>query len=113
MNKISYFIKVSLLVYSSFWFVFSLLSGAEEYGGGLRGIVMNSPNSLPWIFLFGLVYLSWKKEIIGGFLIFLMGIGTVLFFKTFQDIVVFSIVSLPLLLLGGGLVLNQYLIKKE
>jgi hypothetical protein len=30
----------------------ALLSGSKEYGGELKGIVMNSPNALPWVLVF-------------------------------------------------------------
>jgi len=31
-------VRVGLLVLTVFWFVFALLSGAERYGGGVRGV---------------------------------------------------------------------------
>ena len=58
-NKIAkilrYTARTILLFISIFWFVFALLSGAEEYGGGVKGIITNSPNALPWLLLFVLV----------------------------------------------------------
>ena len=101
----------SLFLVSGFWFVFSLLSGAEGFGGGLKGILINSPNSLPWLILLGLVYLAKKWSMLGGSLVVLFGLVTLIFFKTYQDVIVFSLVSLPILVFGGVLVLIQLLKK--
>lgn len=99
--------RVVLLIYACFWFIFALFSGSEQMGGGMMGVIKNSPNALPWLLLFGLVWLTWKKELIGGILIALMGIFTVFFFKTLQDPIVFLIVSLSLILLGATFIFCQ------
>ena len=67
------FVKLILFFLSLMIFIFSLLSGAGDYGGGLKGILMNSPNSLPWLLLLGLNYLLFKKEILGASLIVALG----------------------------------------
>ena len=119
MNKVKtikylrFITRTILLVVSIFWFVFALLSGSCEYGGSPKGIIMNSPNALPWLFLFLLVYISWKEELIGGSLILLMGLMTIMFFKTYQQLIVFLLVSLPLILLGGFLIICYYLDEKN
>ena len=105
--------RTILLIVSIFWFVFALLSGAEEYGRGLEGVLMNSPNALPWLLLFLLVYISWKKELIGGSLIMLIGFLTIAFFKTHQHLIIFMLVSLPLIVLGVALMISYYLDKNK
>jgi len=61
------FIGRSVLVVTAlFWFVFALLSGAELLGGGIWGIVRNSPNALPWLFMFGIVYATIRYQRIGS-----------------------------------------------
>ena len=116
-NKLSkylrYTARIVLLTVSSFWFVFALFSGAEEYGSGLKGVLMNSPNALPWLLLLLLVYIAWKKELIGGSLITLIGFLSIAFFKTYEHLIVFMLVSLPLILLGGSLVVSYYLDKNN
>ena len=116
-NKIAKYLRYTartiLLILSSFWFVFALFSGAEEYGGGLKGVLMNSPNALPWLLLLLLVYIAWKKELIGGSLITLIGFLSIAFFKTYEHLIVFMLVSLPLILLGGSLVVSYYLDKNN
>ena len=67
------FTRTILLIISVFWFVFALLSGSADYGGGLKGILMNSPNALPWLLLLFLVYIAFKWELVAGVLIGLMG----------------------------------------
>ena len=116
-NKLAKYLRSTartiLLIVSIFWFIFALLSGAEEYGGGLKGIIANSPNVLPWLLLFVLLRISWKKELIGGFLIVLMGLATINFFKTYQHIETFMLISLPLIILGGFLITSFYLDKNK
>lgn len=92
--------RVILIIISLFWFVFALLSGSESYGGGISGIIANSPNALPWLLLFVLVFVAWKWEIIGGALIFLMGVASIFFFETYSHLFTFVFISTFLMLLG-------------
>lgn len=101
----------AMLVFGILIFIFALVSGSSFYNAGLMGIVYNSPNAIPWAFLLGLVYLAWKNELWGGTLITLMGIFTIFFFKTYEDLIVFSIVSLPLLVFGCFFLASWYLRK--
>ena len=112
-QRLRYIARIILLIILAFWFIFALLSGAEEYGGGLKGIITNSPNAIPWLLLFLLVRIAWKKELIGGSLISLMGVLTITFFKTYNHIEVFLLISLPLIVLGGFLVASYYLDKNK
>ena len=66
--------RISFLILTLFWGVFALLSGTNEYGGGIGGLIKNSPNALPWIVLLGVNYIAWKKEIAGGVIILLIGL---------------------------------------
>lgn len=107
-----YIARTALLMFSIFWFSFALLSGAEGYGGGLKGILMNSPNALPWLMLFVLVYIVWKWELFGGIFIGVMGLMTILQFDTFESPIAFLAISLPLVILGLFFILSWYLTKK-
>jgi len=64
-----YVARTVLVLVAGFWSVFALLSGAEEYGGGIKGVVMNSPNAIPWLLLFVFVWIVWKRELVGEILI--------------------------------------------
>ena len=66
--------RILLFTITTLVFVFALLSGSEAYGGGFWGIIKNAPNALPWILLFALNYLVWKKELIGGVVLTLFGL---------------------------------------
>ncbi len=66
--------RILLFTITTLVFVFALLSGSEGYGGGFWGIIKNAPNALPWILLFAMNYLVWKKELIGGVVLTLFGL---------------------------------------
>lgn len=104
-----YFARGVLVVVATFWFLFALLSGAELYGGGWYGILMNSPNALPWLLLFGLVYVAWEWELIGGCMIAAMGVFTIFMFDAWEEPFVFLLISLPLMIVGGMLVACHFL----
>ena len=73
--------RYSLLCLSVLVFIFALLSGSEDYGGGLSGIIQNSPNALPWLLLLALTFIAWKWELIGGIIITVIGLYMVYFFN--------------------------------
>ncbi|MBT3720812.1 hypothetical protein HN789_01390 [archaeon] len=95
-------------IHASLFFVFALISGSEQLGGGIGGIILNSPNTIPWLFLGMFVYLAWKKEFIGGLFITIFGLITIIFFKTYQDLIVFLIVSFPPLIAGVLFILSYF-----
>ncbi len=64
---------IILLVFSLLIFVFALLSGSESFGGGVPGIIKNSPNSLPWLVMLVLVFIAWRNPFFGGILITIAG----------------------------------------
>ncbi len=101
--------RTLLLVFGILIFIFALVSGAATFGPGIKGVVLNSPNALPWLILLILVYVAWNNELVGGILIALLGILTVFFFNTLKHAAVFFIISLPLVVLGGFFVLSWYL----
>ena len=104
--------RTVLVIVSSFWFVFALLSGSGKYGGGIKGIMMNSPNALPWLLLGVLVYVAFKWELVGGLLVAGMGVFTVFFFNAYKSAFVFFSISVQLVVLGGLLLASWYLTKK-
>ncbi|MDX2442781.1 MAG: hypothetical protein QNK30_03165 [Bacteroidales bacterium] len=66
--------RYTMLTIGILLFVFALLSGSEEYGGGLMGIIKNSPNAAPWLGLLVFVFIAWKWELPGGILIVSLGL---------------------------------------
>lgn len=73
---ICYSTRLFLLAFSIFWMLFALLSDAERMGGGIRGVIYNVPNALPWFILLTFVLLTFRWEFIGGIVIILMGFFT-------------------------------------
>ena len=101
---------VILLIVSLLLFVFALFSGAEDYGGGVRGVFLNSPNTIPWAILLLFVYIAWQWRYIGGVLVIISGLATIFFFNS---LFVLFAVAIPLLILGGVLLIAWYMEKRE
>jgi hypothetical protein len=106
-------VKTMLLVVSVFWFVFALFSGSAEYGGGVKGIIRNSPNALPWLILLIFLYVAWRWELIGGVLVTVMGFFTIFFFNSYESPFVLFVLSVPLIVLGGFLITSWCVAKKQ
>jgi hypothetical protein len=107
-----YIARAVLSVFVTLLFIFALLSGAEQQGGGVMGVIKNSPNALPWLLLLVLVYVAWRWELLGGALIIVFGIGAVFSFNLLeQEWLVFSIIGLPLFVLGGMFIAAHFLDK--
>ena len=66
--------RYTLLVIGVLLFLFALASGADGYGGGIHGIIKNSPNALPWLALLIFLVIAWKWELVGGILITVLGL---------------------------------------
>jgi len=107
--------RYTLLIFGVLVFVFALLSGSETFGGGIKGILKNSPNALPWLVLVILVFVAWKWELVGGILITLLGIAALIFFGIFSAN--FStgtlIICLIPFILGSFLILSWWLSRDE
>ncbi len=107
--------RYAMLIIGVLIFVFALLSGAEEYGGGLRGIIKNSLNALPWIALMVIVFVAWKWELVGGVLIILVGIFAYWFmsFRGNNINVAPFIIFLLIILMGEFFLISWYLRRKN
>ncbi len=119
MNKTAIYLRnvarYVLLAIGVLTFIFALLSGSEEYGGGLKGIVYNSPNALPWLVLLILVFVAWKWELIGGILITLLGIFFLFFFVLSGSNFFFVtlIITLIPIIFGSFFIISWYLTKND
>ena len=103
-----------LLVALGLVFIFALLSGSGDYGGGLKGILYNSPNALPWLVLLILLFVAWKWELIGGILITLVGLVALYFFNfTGPNFFWFTFfLCLGIILFGSFFIVSWYLDRK-
>ena len=108
-----WFPRIVLSIIALFWFVFAMLSRAEGYGGGLKGIIYNSPNAIPWLILLVFVWLAWKYELIGGIIITILGFLTIFMFDVFNEPFALIAFTLPLMILGGMFTLHHYLVHKK
>ncbi len=107
--------RYGLLVMSVFVFFFALFSGAENYGGGIEGIMLNSPNAMPWLILLLFLLIAWHWELLGGVLIMLIGL-TLLYFFNFQGPNFFLttfILTILITILGLFFMISWYLRQKR
>ncbi|WP_298895257.1 hypothetical protein [uncultured Psychroserpens sp.] len=106
-----YIARYGLLLIASLLLAFSILSGSTDYGGGIEGVLRNSPNGLPWILLIVLVFVARKRELFGGILIIISGLWLVYFFNfrgpNFWWIILGLTSLIPLL--GSLFVISWYL----
>ena len=106
-----YTARITLLLFGTLIFLFALASGSEEYGGGIMGLIKNSPNTIPWVVLLGLVFISFKWELIGGILITILGLFAMGFFVIFTpNFFLFTLfVALIPIVFGSFLIISWYL----
>ncbi len=62
-----------------FWLGFALLSGTEK---DFEGLLANLPNTLPWLGLLAVLYMAFRREMLGGALASAVGLASVFFFTT-------------------------------
>lgn len=107
--------RYTLFVIGVLVFAFALMSGSESYGGGIRGIIKNSPNALPWLVLLVLVWVAWRWELIGGIIISLFGLWALFFFVLLGNNFFLStfIIILLIILLGSFFILSWYLRREK
>jgi len=92
--------------------LFALLSGAERIGGGVRGVIYNAPNALPWFILLIFVLLAFRWEFIGGIAIILMGFFTLFFFNAPENHFILWMISIPIIIFGIIFLLSWHLSRK-
>jgi len=84
------------LIFGVLIFLFALISGSEAYGGGIDGLIKNSPNALPWAIFLLLIAIAWKWELLGGIFVIATGVYLLFFFKIFS---VFNLAPFIIILL--------------
>lgn len=99
---------IILLIFGLLVFMFALVSGSETFGGGLYGIIRNSPNAIPWAALLILVWVAYRWKLIGGILITLLGFGLLYLFRIFtaEFATITFIIALFPVVLGSMLILS-------
>lgn len=96
----------TLMLLGLVWFGFALVSGAQD---GLRGLIMNLPNALPWLSLLAIVGVAFRWDLAGGFLALMAGIAAALFFNAWANPAVLLAIVAPLFGAGAGLIICHFL----
>ncbi len=91
--------KILTLIHTGLLTFLALFSGIEN-GSGIQGVIANLPNAAPWLLAWGGVFIAWKNTKIGGGLFLVLAIISIFFFHTYQEIIPFLIISLPLAVIG-------------
>jgi len=91
--------RILAILYIAFISLFALDVFGEGYGfwGTTLALFMHL---IPSFILILCLVLAWKKPIIGGAIFVVLGIIFTLWFRTYQRIEVFLIISLPLFVIG-------------
>jgi hypothetical protein len=115
LDMLKWFARIPFLILTLFWGIFSFLSGANEYGGGIIGIIKNSPNAIPWLVLLVVNYIGWKWEIVGGVIILLIGLFLSFFFNMWRPKGLFLIgmIFIPMEIIGILFLINGVLEQKK
>jgi hypothetical protein len=94
---------------------FALLSGSEDYGGGISGILKNAPNAIPWFGLLIGVVLAWRNTILGAFILLVLSLYFTYWFNfSGQNFFLITFVMcLLLVLLSLGLLYAGILLKRQ
>jgi len=58
----------------------SIFTGALKYGITFDNILRNLPEALPWFLVLFTLLLAWEYEILGGIILFLLGIFGIYYF---------------------------------
>jgi len=92
--------RILAILYIAFISMFAFDVFEEGYGlfGTMLALFMHL---IPSFILIACLAVAWKWPKIGGALFLALAIIFTLFFRTYRSLVNFSIVSLPLLIIGG------------
>ncbi|MCF7912949.1 MAG: hypothetical protein K9M99_10500 [Candidatus Cloacimonetes bacterium] len=95
------FTRWFLLVFTLLIIAFAMLSGAEGYGGGFKGVIQNAPNALPWLLLLIINLIVWKSELAGSIILIVFAIAAGFFFGAFTDnLFALFVITIPLIILA-------------
>lgn len=103
--------RIAALFLAAALLLFSFFSGMEKLGG----LEENLSDTFPWIALLFFVFIAWKWELWGGFLLIAFGAISIFFFDVFSrdSWPALFTVSLPILILGGLFIAAHGLEEKD
>lgn len=89
--------------------LFTLLS-LDVFGEyqGVELLIALVMHLIPALLLLATLIISWKNELYGAMIYNILAVFSIFFFETYGDIIVFFIITLPLLLIGELFFLDWY-----
>jgi len=108
MNKIIYWLPRTIII---LLILFMLLLSFDVFG--MEGSLLEKIggfliHNIPVFVLSLLLFFAWRKERAGGILFILIGLFFTFFFRTYQRIDTFLLISFPPILAGVLFILNGY-----
>lgn len=91
--------RILAVIYAGFLTAFALLSGAHGMGGG-RDFILNLPNALPWLLVWGALLVAWKSPAAGAVLFLAVAAALTIFFHTYRGLFPFLMISVPLIVIS-------------
>jgi hypothetical protein len=88
--------------------IFALDVFGEGYTPG-ELVVALLMHLLPNLALLAALLIAWRWRRAGGALFVLLGVVSIFFFRTYRDPIIFLIVSLPVLVVGGLFLVDDWL----
>ncbi|MFA6548671.1 MAG: hypothetical protein WCT39_01895 [Candidatus Margulisiibacteriota bacterium] len=104
--------KILTILYIAFVSLFALdvFSGGFSWLGTIIALLIHL---IPAFILIACLALVWRKPLIGGTLFVGLGIIFTLFFRTYQRLDVFLLISFPLLVIGALFILSGMKIRNN
>ncbi|MBN2198152.1 hypothetical protein JW698_03115 [Candidatus Wolfebacteria bacterium] len=105
--------RIALLITGIYWFFYGWFTGLDFAEEGIKGLLTHFPNTIPWILLLIFIFIGWKKELVGGIILVLIGFFTIYFFSAMTQAFVMIEMSLPLIIFGACLIISWALRRKS
>jgi pilus assembly protein TadC len=111
-HKLIWIPRVLAIVFIAFLLLFGLdvFSENAPFIKKLGGFFMQS---IPSFILLLILFIFWKKPLIGGFLFILFSIAFTLYFRTYASLSTFLLLTLPVVLVGILFIAFDLIAKKS
>ena len=112
MHRLIWIPRVLALVFIVFLLLFGLdvFSENAPFMKKLGGFFMHS---IPSIILLLILFIFWKKTLVGGFIFILFSIAFTLYFRTYGSLSTFLLLTFPVLLVGILFIALDLMTKKS
>ncbi|MFC1960524.1 hypothetical protein ACFLYO_07430 [Chloroflexota bacterium] len=103
--------RILAIVFSGFLAIFALDVFSEGYSFG-ETLVALFMHLIPSLMVLVVLGIAWKWPLVGGVLFLALGIFSVFFFNTYQDLITFLLISLPVFVVGLLFLLDAWYSKR-